>query len=43
MITSDPVYIRFIGDRSISKNDFGIIVKNRRKDMDEYVKHDKIL
>ena len=38
IITSDQVYIRFIGDRSISENDFGKIVKNRRKDMLEYVK-----
>ncbi len=37
--TSDQVYIRFIGDRSISEMDFGKIVKNRRKDMVEYVKH----
>ncbi len=38
IITSDQVYIRFIGDRSISEMDFGKIVKNRRKDMLEYVK-----
>jgi uncharacterized protein YecE (DUF72 family) len=36
--TSDQVYIRFIGDRSISEMEFGKIVKNRRKDMLEYVK-----
>jgi uncharacterized protein YecE (DUF72 family) len=36
--TSDQVYIRFIGDRSISETDFGKIVKNRSKDMLEYVK-----
>ncbi|MDN5847774.1 MAG: DUF72 domain-containing protein, partial [Candidatus Nitrosocosmicus sp.] len=36
--TSDQVYIRFIGDRSITEMDFGKIVKNRRKDMLEYVK-----
>ncbi len=38
IITSDQVYLRFIGDRSISETDFGKIVKNRRKDMLEYVK-----
>ena len=38
IITSDQVYIRFIGDRSISEKDFGKIVKDRRKDMLEYVK-----
>jgi uncharacterized protein YecE (DUF72 family) len=36
--TSDQVYVRFIGDRSISEMDFGKIVKNRRKDMLESVK-----
>jgi hypothetical protein len=38
IMTSDQVYIRFIGDRSISEIDFGRIVKNRRNDMLEYVK-----
>jgi uncharacterized protein YecE (DUF72 family) len=37
-ITSDLVYIRFIGDRSISDMDFGKIVKDRRKEMLEYAK-----
>jgi uncharacterized protein YecE (DUF72 family) len=37
-MTSNQVYIRFIGDTSISEMDFGKIVKNRRKDMLEYVK-----
>ena len=37
-ITSDQVYIRFIGDRSISEKDFGKTVKNRRKEMLDYVK-----
>ena len=36
--TSDQVYIRFIGDRSISEMDFGKTVKDRRKEMLEYVK-----
>ncbi len=34
--TSDQVYTRFIGDRSISEKDFGKIVKDRRKEMLEY-------
>ena len=38
IITSDQVYIRFIGDRSISEKDFGKIVKDRRKEMLDYVK-----
>ena len=38
IITSDQVYLRFIGDRSISEKDFGKIVKDRRKEMLEYVK-----
>ena len=37
IITSDQIYIRFIGDRSIDENDFGRIVKNRDKDVIEYV------
>lgn len=38
ILTSDRIYIRFIGDRSISEKDFGRIVKDRRKEMLEYVK-----
>jgi uncharacterized protein YecE (DUF72 family) len=38
VITSNQVYIRFIGDRSISEMDFGKIVKDRRKEMLEYAK-----
>ena len=38
IITSDQVYIRFIGNRSISEKDFGKIVKDRRKEMLDYVK-----
>jgi uncharacterized protein YecE (DUF72 family) len=38
VITSDQVYIRFIGDRSISERDFGKTVKDRRKEMLDYVK-----
>ena len=38
IVTSDQVYIRFIGDRSISEKDFGKTVKDRRKEMLEYVK-----
>jgi hypothetical protein len=38
IVTSDQVYIRFIGDRSISEEDFGKIVKDTRKEMLEYIK-----
>lgn len=38
IVTSDQVYIRFIGDRSISEKDFGKTVKDRRKELLEYVK-----
>ena len=38
VITSDQLYIRFIGDRSISERDFGKTVKDRRKEMLDYVK-----
>ena len=37
IVTSDQIYIRFIGDRSINENDFGKIVKDRKKEMVEYV------
>jgi len=33
IVTSDQVYIRFIGDRSIDEIDFGKIVKNRDTEM----------
>jgi len=38
IVTSDQVYVRFIGDRSISETDFGKVVIDRRKEMLEYVK-----
>lgn len=38
IVTSDQVYIRFIGDRSISETDFGKIVKDRRKELLEYAR-----
>ncbi|HEU5120576.1 MAG TPA: DUF72 domain-containing protein [Candidatus Nitrosocosmicus sp.] len=38
IVTSDQIYIRFIGDRSISEMHFGKIVKDRRKEMLKYVK-----
>ena len=37
IVTSDQIYIRFIGDRSIDENDFGRIVRDRDKDVTEYV------
>jgi uncharacterized protein YecE (DUF72 family) len=36
IVTSDQIYIRFIGDRSINDKDFGKIVKDRKKEMVEY-------
>jgi uncharacterized protein YecE (DUF72 family) len=33
VVTSDFVYVRFIGDRSISEKDFGTILKNRASEM----------
>ncbi len=33
IVTSDQIYIRFIGDRSIDEMDFGKIVKNRDTEM----------
>jgi uncharacterized protein YecE (DUF72 family) len=41
IVTSDQIYIRFIGDRSIGEKDFGKIVKNRNKEMNEYVENIK--
>ena len=38
IVTSDQVYIRFIGDRSISEKDFGKTVKDRRRELLEYIK-----
>ena len=38
ILTSDLLYIRFIGDRSISDVDFGKIVKDRSKELLEYAK-----
>ncbi len=37
IVTSDQIYIRFIGDRSIGEKDFGKIVKNRDKEMHEII------
>jgi uncharacterized protein YecE (DUF72 family) len=37
IITSDHINIRFIGDRSIDDKDFGKIVKDRKKEMVEYI------
>lgn len=43
IITTDQIYVRFIGDRSINENDFGKIVKDRTKEMIEYAKRFKEL
>ncbi len=37
ILTSDQIYIRFIGDRSIKDEDSGKIVKDRKKEMAEYI------
>lgn len=37
VVTSDQTYIRFIGDRNIDEKDFGKIVKDRKKEMGEYI------
>ena len=37
IVTSGQIYIRFIGDRSIDDKEFGKIVKDRKKEMVEYV------
>lgn len=39
IVTSDQIYIRFIGDRSILEKKFGRIVKDRTKEMTEFAKH----
>ncbi len=41
IVTSNQIYIRFIGDRSINERDFGKIVKDREKEMKEYADHIK--
>lgn len=38
ILTSDQLYIRFIGNRSIAEKDFGKIVKDRNKELLEYAK-----
>jgi uncharacterized protein YecE (DUF72 family) len=41
IVTSNQIYIRFIGDRSINEKDFGKIVKDRERETKEYVDHIK--
>jgi uncharacterized protein YecE (DUF72 family) len=41
IVTSNQIYIRFIGDRSINEKDFGKIIKDREKETKEYVDHIK--
>ena len=41
IVTSNQIYVRFIGDRSINEKDFGKIVKDREKETKEYVNHIK--
>jgi hypothetical protein len=37
-ITSVRIYVRFIGDRNIHDKDFGKIVKDRKKELKDYIK-----
>lgn len=39
ILTTDQIYVRFIGDRSINEKDFGHIVKDRSKELKEFAKH----
>ncbi len=39
IITTDNIYLRFIGDRIIDKRHFGKNVKNREKEMNEYIEY----
>lgn len=43
IVTTKQIYARFIGDRSISESDFGKTVKDRSKEMLEYIKKIKEL
>lgn len=38
IVTTNQLYVRFIGDRSISEIDFGKTVKDRSKEMLEYIR-----
>ncbi|TVP41960.1 DUF72 domain-containing protein [Candidatus Nitrosocosmicus arcticus] len=41
VITADQLYTRIIGDRSINEKDFGKVVKDRTREMMEYMRHFK--
>ena len=41
VITSDQIYTRFIGDRSINEKDFGKVVRDRTEEMIEYARNIK--
>jgi uncharacterized protein YecE (DUF72 family) len=36
VVTTDFIYLRFIGDRSINEKDFGVIHKNREKELQNW-------
>jgi len=38
MVTTDFIYLRFIGDRSIDEKDFGVIQKDRIREMEYWAK-----
>ena len=35
-LTSDLLYLRFIGDRSVNEKDFGIVQKDRSKELERW-------
>jgi uncharacterized protein YecE (DUF72 family) len=43
VVTTDFVYLRLIGDRSINENDFGMIQKDRTEEMQKWAHKLKIV
>jgi uncharacterized protein YecE (DUF72 family) len=39
VVTSDFVYLRLIGDRSIDEKDFGRILKDRSEEMEDWAEN----
>jgi uncharacterized protein YecE (DUF72 family) len=40
-VTTNTIYLRFIGDRIADERNFGLCIKDREGDLKEYVKHIK--
>ncbi|WP_161486125.1 DUF72 domain-containing protein [Candidatus Nitrosocosmicus hydrocola] len=40
-VTTETIYLRFIGDRAIEERNFGINVRNKESELKEYVEHVK--